>query len=259
MALGALSEDLDRGDLNESIGCEVAPLGASYTKTWTALMPVTGYGCAAGGPRCRCCPPPRDRGRLDRRADRGRIRQDPRARAHGYRVLPALPPGRPRGTAPWLDPALAGCRGARLLAPSATLEVALKTWSGVLSETSYRRSTRRAETMAPHLPSVASAPSPLTWCCCGRPKTAAAEHLYVSQTIRIPHPRRPPVAGPHHQLLEPHSDHCFPGSRALRPRCKAVLRRNGARAVVRACRVSRTTPPAGRHSCRSSPTPRCRT
>jgi hypothetical protein len=143
MALGALSEDQDRGDLNESIGCDVAPAGASYTKTWTALMPVTSYGCAAPGPRYRCCPPPRDRGRLDRRADRGRIRQDPRARAHGYRVLPALPPGRPRGTAPWLDPALAGCRGARLLAPSATLEVALKTWSGVLSETSS--AARRVE------------------------------------------------------------------------------------------------------------------
>ncbi len=50
MALGALSEDLDRGDLNESIGCQVAPLGSSYTKTWTAPMPVTGYGCASGVP-----------------------------------------------------------------------------------------------------------------------------------------------------------------------------------------------------------------
>ena len=127
MALGALSEDLDRGDLNESIGCEVAPLGASHTKTSAAPVPVTGYGCAAGGPRCRSCPLPRDRGRPDRRARRGRIRQDPRARAHGYQVLPALPPESPRGAAPWLDPALAGCRVARLLAPSATLEVALKT------------------------------------------------------------------------------------------------------------------------------------
>ena len=50
MALGALSEDLDRGDLNESIGCQVAPLGASHTKTWTAPMAVTGYGCAASVP-----------------------------------------------------------------------------------------------------------------------------------------------------------------------------------------------------------------
>ena len=129
MALGALSEDQDRGDLNESIGCDVAPAGASYTKTWTALMPVTSYGCAAPGPRYRCCPPPRDRGRLDRRADRGRIRQDPRARAHRHQVLPALPPERPRSAAPWLAAAIAGCRGARLLAPSATLEVALTDWA----------------------------------------------------------------------------------------------------------------------------------
>ncbi len=129
MALGALGEDLDRGDLNESIGCQVPPLGASHTKTRAALMPVTGYGCAAGGPRYRSCPLPRDRGRPDRRARRRRIRQDPRARAHGYQVLPALPPGRPRGAAPWLVPARAGRRRARLLAPSATLEVALTDWT----------------------------------------------------------------------------------------------------------------------------------
>ena len=126
MALGAQSQDLDRGDLNESIGCEVGPAGTSDTKTWTALMAVTGYGSAASGPRCRSCPLPRDRGRPDRRAHRSRIRQDPRARAHGHQVSPALPPERPRGAAPWLVPARAGCRGARLLAPSATLEVALK-------------------------------------------------------------------------------------------------------------------------------------
>ena len=43
----------------------------------------------------------------------------------GTRFFPALPPERPRGAPPWLVPAVAGCRGARLLAPSATLEVAL--------------------------------------------------------------------------------------------------------------------------------------
>jgi hypothetical protein len=182
MALGALSEDLDRGDLNESIGCEVAPLGASYTKTWAALMPVTGYGCAAGGPRCRRCPLPRDRGRPHRRARWGRIRQDPRARAHGHQVLPALPPERPRGAAPWLVPARAGCRGARLLAPSATLEVALKDLARPARCNVTRRSSGPAKTMAPHLPSVAWATSPLTWRCCGRPKTAAAERLYVRRT-----------------------------------------------------------------------------
>jgi hypothetical protein len=123
-----LSTQVDRAqqDLNESIGCQVAPTGSSYTKTWTAPMAVTGYDCAARGPRCRSCPLPRNRGRPDRRAHRSRIRQDPRARAHGHQVLPALPPERPRGAAPWLVPARTGRRGARLLEPSATLELALK-------------------------------------------------------------------------------------------------------------------------------------
>ena len=45
-----------------------------------------------------------------------------------------------------------------------------------------RRSSGPAKTMAPHLPSVPWATSPLTWRCCGRPKTAAAERLVVRET-----------------------------------------------------------------------------
>jgi hypothetical protein len=109
-----------------------------------------------------------------------RLRQGPRVRAYAHQVLPALPPERPRGAAPWLDPALAGCRGARRLAPAATLSHRLALPAVML------HAAHPAKTMAPHLPSVAWATSPLTWRCCGRPKTAAAERLVVSQSLLPP-------------------------------------------------------------------------
>ena len=182
MALGAQSQDLDRGDLNESIGCEVGPAGTSDTKTWTALMAVTGYGSAASGPRCRSCPLPRDRGRPDRRARLGAHPPRPsssRPRVPGLTCASAweatrrCPLARPRYCR------LSRCTSARALghargraqAPPRPVRCNVT-----------RRSSGPAKTTAPHLPSVAWATSPLTWRCTGRPKTAAGERQYVRET-----------------------------------------------------------------------------